>query len=478
MTGNLHGPAERLREDALACIHAAIAAVEPGRLVRDWLEDHGEALEGARSVYLAAVGKAAAGMVLGAVGVLGDRLSGGVVIVPRQRGLEDFGNGDLQLDLEGSGQRGARDFGLPRFLDRLRGFRGGHPVPTDEGVAGARAILELATGLEEDDLLLTLVSGGGSALMTLPPKGIPLEAVQETTDALLRAGADIHQLNTVRKHLDRIKGGRLAAAAHPARTLSLVLSDVVGDPLDTIASGPVSPDPTTYDDALDVLEQLGLTDAIPDAVREHLEGGRAGTIDESPKPGDPVFKRVEAHVVGNNRLAADAARAEAERRGYRTLLLSTRITGEAREVGRVLAGIGAEILSSGTPLSLPACLIAGGETTVTVTGTGKGGRNQEVVLGAALALDQLLGADDRAEAGPENRLLLAAAGTDGVDGPTDAAGALATGTTVRRAQQAGLDARRALAHNDAYPFFSALGDLIETGPTGTNVMDLLLAMAR
>ena len=449
----MSGTAERLREDALACIRAAIAAVEPERLVREWLEAHGDVVGDSRTVQLAAFGKAAAGMARGAVAVLGGRLRDGIVILPA-----DDPAAERRID--------------PGLPDRLRVFRGGHPVPTEEGVAGARAILELAQELDEDDLLLTLVSGGGSALLTLPADGVPLDAIRATTDALLRAGADIRQLNTVRKHLDRLKGGRLARAAHPARTVALLLSDVVGDPPDTIASGPVSPDPTTYGDALQVLHDLGLADTVPGAVREHLEQGRAGAIEESPKPGDAVLRHVEAHVVGDNRLAADAARSEAERRGYRTLLLSTRITGEAREVGRVLAGIGAEILASGTPIAAPACVIAGGETTVTVTGSGRGGRNQEVALGAALALDELIGADDDPETPAGDRILVAAAGTDGIDGPTDAAGAIATADSVRRARARGLDPRRALADNDAYPFFDSLGDLILTGPTGTNVMDL------
>ena len=457
----MNGTAERLRDDALACLRAAIAAVEPERLVREWLEGHGEALESARTLRLAAFGKAAAGMARGAAAVLGERLHGGVVIVPA-----DSADADP-----------ATDPGLP---DRLRVFRGGHPVPSEEGVDGARAIFDLAEKLNEDDLLLTLVSGGGSALMTLPPAGVPLAAVRATTDALLRAGADIRQLNTVRKHLDRLKGGRLARAAHPARTVALLLSDVVGDRLETIASGPVSADPTTYADALRVLEELGLADQIPGTVREHLERGRDGQIDESPKPGDPVFEHVDPHVVGDNRLAADAARSEAERRGYQGLVLSTVVTGEAREVGRVLGGIGAEILASGTPLAVPACVIAGGETTVTVAGKGKGGRNQEVALGAALALDELRNLDEGLDGGsdPGDRILLVAAGTDGIDGPTDAAGAIATADTVKRAQALGLDPRRALADNDAHPFFDTLGDLVRTGPTGTNVMDLTLVLVR
>lgn len=398
-------------------------------------------------VRVVGIGKAAGAMARGAAAVLGGALEG-VLVVP--------------AGLEAGAPAGPVVFG------------GGHPVPSVAGVKGAGAVLALAEGLGDGDLLLCLVSGGGSALMTLPPEGVSLEDVQATTGVLLRAGATIRELNTVRKHLDRLKGGRLARAAAPARVLALVLSDVVGDPLDVIASGPVSPDPTTFADAVAVLGRHGLWPAgVPASVREHLERGLRGEAEESPGSGDPALSRVEAHMVGSNRLAAEAARAEAERRGYRTLLLSTLVTGEAREVGRVLAGLGAEALRSGRPLAPPACLVAAGETTVTVTGAGRGGRSQEVALGAALALDELLSGD--ATSGGE-RVLVLAAGTDGVDGPTDAAGALATGTTVRRAREADLDPRRALAANDAYPCFEALGDLVITGPTGTNVMDLMLVL--
>jgi hydroxypyruvate reductase len=386
-------------------------------------------------------------MARGARSTLGERLAGGALVLP-------------------AGQEGEAPAGFAVF-------GGGHPMPTDEGVRGARAVLALAESLGEDDLLLCLVSGGGSALATLPPEGVSLQDLQETTRRLLAAGATIGELNCVRKHLDRLKGGRLARTAAPARVAALILSDVVGDPLDVIASGPVSADPTTFEDALRVLERRGLLETAPAAVRAHLERGRQGEEPESPGPDDPAFAGVTTAVVGSNRLAAEAARAEAERRGYATLLLSTLVTGEAREVGRVLAALGAEVLRSGRPAAAPACLVAAGETTVTVAGAGRGGRNQEVALGAAVALDELLGQDPEAA----GRILVASAGTDGIDGPTDAAGALATGDTVVRAKKLDLDPQRALADNDAYPFFEALGDLIVTGPTGTNVMDLMLVLA-
>jgi glycerate 2-kinase len=427
----------RLREDALACLKAAVGSVEPGKLVAGHLGAHPEDL-GSGPVWVAAFGKAGAAMAAGAREALGDRIAGGVLVVPAE--APEAGPAGLQV------------------------FRGGHPVPDEEGVRGARAILELAERLGPDDRLLCLISGGGSALLTLPPQEVPLADVQEVTGRLLRAGASIRELNTVRKHLDRLKGGRLAAAAAPAEVVALVLSDVVGDPLEVIASGPVSADPTTFADAVEVLRRFGLWEELPASARRHLSAGLRGEAAESPGPEDPCFRRVRAQVVGNNRRSAEAALDEAWRRGYRPMLLSTLLTGEAREVGRVLGAIGLEVRRSRQPLGPPACLVAAGETTVTVTGRGKGGRNQELALGAALVLDGAEG------------VLLASLGTDGVDGPTDAAGAFADGRTLQRARALGLDPAKTLRDNDAYPFFAALGDLVVTGPTGTNVMDLQLVL--
>jgi glycerate 2-kinase len=437
--------ADRLREDALACIHAAIAAVEPEALVRNFLEKHPDLLEVPGTIHLTGIGKAAPAMARGAAAILGDRLASGALIVP-------------------AGQ----EAGAPAGIEV---FGGGHPVPNEDGIRGAERILALAERLTENDLLLCVISGGGSALMTLPPAGISLDDLRATTQLLLQAGATIDELNAVRKHLDRLKGGRLARAAAPARVLALILSDVVGDPLDIIASGPVSPDPTTYADALDVLDRYDLRAKVPRAVRDHLEGGERGEEPESPGPGNEAFERVRAEIVGNNVLAARAAEQEARKRGYNTKILTTTLTGEARDVGRDLAHQAVRALREGTPVQTPACLIAAGETTVTVTGTGKGGRNQEVALGAAIALDELLTDPER------DHILIASAGTDGIDGPTNAAGALATGTTVKRATEQGRDARAALADNDAHPFFHSIGDLVLTGATGTNVMDLVIFLA-
>ncbi len=429
---------QRLRQDALACLWAAVSAAEPGQLVARHLRSTGDSLPGAGAVHLAAIGKAAPAMARSAAAALGERLAAGVVVMP-------------------PGAQGPLPPGC-------RSIVGGHPVPDAGSVAGGRAIFELVDGLGVDDLLLCLISGGGSALMSLPPEGLTLADVQATTGALLRAGATIRELNPVRKHQERLKGGQLARAAAPATTLVLVLSDVVGDPLDVIASGPMAPDVTSFVDAVEVMHRRDVWDEVPAAVRRHLDAGLRGEAEENPKAGDRCFERVEVCVVGNNRLAAEAALAEAGRLGYATRLLTTELTGEAREVGRELAA--SALAERATESAAPTCLVAAGETTVTVTGSGSGGRNQELALGAALAL-----------AGSEG-ILLASAGTDGIDGPTDAAGAFADGATLRRARARGLDPEAALRNNDAYPFFEALGDLIVTGPTGTNVMDLQLVFWR
>lgn len=340
----------------------------------------------------------------------------------------------------------------------IRVVEAAHPVPDGTSIYAAQQALEVATGCTSDDLLLVLISGGGSALWAAPADGLSLGDVQTTTRLLLRAGADIHGLNAVRKHLSRIKGGRLAAAAAPATMCALVLSDVVGDDLSVIASGPTVPDPTTYADARAVLQDAGVWSAIPEAVRTHLHAGRAGTVDETPSPEAVAFRTSTTHLIGNNDLAVRAAADAARQLGYH-VTTRTGMTGEARDVGRALA---AAILSSKE--RRPAGHLWGGETTVTVTGDGCGGRNQEVALGAAR---DLVGAE---------AVVVLAAGTDGVDGPTDAAGAWSTPHTVAAGRACGYDAESALQNNDAYPFFDALGQLLQPGPTHTNVMDLYIAL--
>jgi hydroxypyruvate reductase len=284
------------------------------------------------------------------------------------------------------------------------------------------------------------------------------------TQLLLDSGATIREINTLRKHLSVLKGGRLARLAHPATLVTLILSDVVGDDLSSIASGPTVPDPTTFADCLGLLDRLGLRNRISKSIVRHLERGAAGAVDETPKPGDGVFAKTQNLIVASNRQALEAARGEAERLGYNTVVLSSFMEGETREVALVHAACAREVLASGNPAPSPACLLSGGETTVTIKGGGRGGRNQEFVLAAALALKDLDG------------VVVLSAGTDGTDGPTDAAGAVADGRTGFRARGLGLDPARSLDDNDSYTFFKSLGDLVVTGPTLTNVMDLRVVL--
>jgi hydroxypyruvate reductase len=294
---------------------------------------------------------------------------------------------------------------------------------------------------------------------------VTLEEQQETTKLLLACGATINEINCVRKHISAIKGGQLARLAAPATLLALLLSDVIGDPLDVIGSGPAAPDGSTFEDAWQALEKYGITARVPAAVRERIAAGRRGEIPETPKPGDACFRKTRNLIVGSNRLAVDAAAAKAKALGYRPVVLSTLIEGETREIAAMHCAIAREALLSGRPAKPPVCFISGGETTVTLRGSGKGGRNMEFALAAAIALEGV------------DQILAFSAGTDGTDGPTDAAGAWATGSTAVRARAAGLNPAAALAANDSYPFFQALDGLVMTGPTGTNVMDVRLMLA-
>jgi hydroxypyruvate reductase len=406
--------------------------VHAGRLVARALADDADVLRRARHIDVAAAGKAAAAM-----------LDAFVQHAPvRPRTLLGIGppRGDAAPATAG-----------------VEWCDGGHPLPDRGSLRGAERALALARGAGEGDLLVVLLSGGGSALMALPAEGLTLEAKQQTARALMERGADIYELNTVRKHLSGIKGGRLAAAAGGS-VLTLVVSDVVGDDLSVIASGPTVPDESTFAAALGVLERRGGVRGFPAEVVAHLRRGIDGAIPETPKAGDDRLIRAQARVIGPQRGAIDGARRAAEARGYHVHVVAEPVTGEARTAGPAHAGRVVALLAG---LPRPACVIASGETTVTVTGRGRGGRNQEFALGMAGALAPL-GSD----------VVAASIGTDGIDGPTDAAGALVDPSTLDRAAAAGLDPARVLADNDSYTFFDRLGDLIRTGPTSTNVGDL------
>ena len=435
-----------LRKKALAVFRAALEAADPGAAVRRSLHLRGNILLAGRrryslnqfeNVWVAGAGKASAAMAQAVERVLGSRVRGGLVSVK---------------------------YGHLARLRRIELNQCGHPVPDTAGVRGAERIAEIACGAGARDLVICVISGGASALLPMPVPPVTLEEKQAATKLLLACGASIHEINAVRKHVSLIKGGQLARLAYPAQVLSLLLSDVIGDDLDVIGSGPTAPDASTFADAGAVLGKYGLGERIPAAVRERIERGVRGEIAETPKPGDPVFGRSTNLVVGSNRLAVDAAARKARKLGLRPLVLSTLIQGETRDVARMHAAIVREILASGRPAKPPVCLISGGETTVTLRGNGLGGRNQEFVLAAAIDL-----------AGSDHVAVLSG-GTDGTDGPTDAAGAIADGATLRRAERLGLDARRSLAENDSYHFFNALGDLVKTGPTNTNVMDVRLLL--
>ncbi len=374
------------------------------------------------SIQVIGAGKASAAMAQAVERLLGRRVSGGFVNVPD---------------------------GIATHLRRIQLQPCGHPIPDQRGVDGARRILKIAHAAGPRDLVIALISGGASAMLPAPAPPLTLEGKQELTKRLLASGATIHEMNTVRKHLSVIKGGQLAQAVFPATLLTLLISDVVGDNLEVIGSGPTVPDPSTIADAARVLERYDVP--LPAAVTMH----------ETPKPGDPVFVRASELMIASNKQAIAAAAKQARELGYRAVVLSTTIEGETRDIASMHARIAREILESGRPVRRPACLLSGGETTVTLRGKGLGGRNQEFVLAAALALGS--------SAGP---VTILSAGTDGIDGPTDAAGAMADSSTLPRASELGLDPRQFLDNNDSYRFFEPLNALLKTGPTGSNVADV------
>jgi glycerate 2-kinase len=420
-----------LRRDAKAILMAALAAADPTAAMsqalraRDDLDRYGR-------IFVVGAGKAGGTMARAAEQILGPRITAGCVNVK-----------------DGETAR-------TRMIE-LRPC--GHPLPDERGLNGAKRIAEICQEAGENDLVICLLSGGASALAPYPAPPITLAEKEETTRLLLACGATIHEINAVRKHISAVKGGQLARLAAPAHVLSLILSDVVGDDLDVIGSGPTAPDASTYATAFAVLDKYDLRERVPARVRERLKNG----AQETPKDTDPLFENVENIIVGSNQKSLDAASRAARELGYKTLILSSTIEGETKDVARMHAAIARQIRLQGQPAKPPVCVISGGETTVTMRNGehGKGGRNQEFALAAAI---DVAGLED---------LLIVSAGTDGSDGPTDAAGAMADGSTVSRGSTS---AREALDAHDAYPYFAELGDLIITGSTGTNVMDLHLIL--
>ncbi len=441
--------ARTLRSDAARIWSAALRAVDPETAVCKFAKREGSRLTiGGRTINLNAVervwvmgiGKAAAPMGRAMERVLGKYLTGGILVTK-------YGHG------------------AP--LKKLEIIEAGHPLPDSRGLFAGKRIAQLAgEEIGPRDLVICLISGGGSALLVAPAAGLSLDDKLACTAVLLKAGATIRELNALRKHLSGLKGGGLARLLRRTPVISLILSDVVGDALDAIASGPLVPDPTTYEECLDILERLRVTDQVPRAVLGRLEAGKAGEIPETPKPGDPAFRLKESIIVGSNTQACTAAAAAARRLGYHTMILTTQLEGDTAEAAAFHMSIAREIVSHCRPARRPACILSGGETTVRVTGTGRGGRNQEFTLHCAAGLAHLPAPS-----------LIASLGTDGTDGPTDAAGALADNTTLARSIKFGacfLD--QSIRNNNSYEFFKKLGDLIVTGPTRTNVMDLHLIL--
>ncbi|HOV62572.1 MAG TPA: glycerate kinase [Spirochaetia bacterium] len=452
---------DRLRNDALSIFKAGVARVDPRPMVRNALR-----LEGNRLIVDAAgdphswdlgsydrilvlgYGKAGARMALGAEDVLGEKISAGIVAVKA---------------------------GYAERCSRVRIIEAAHPVPDDSSVEAARSIIELARTADARTLVIVLVSGGGSAILCAPyddgTHRISLRDKAAVTKELLASGADIRQMNTVRRHLSAVKGGRLAEVLAPATVVSLILSDVVGDDLSSIASGPTVPDPTSWKDALGIVQRFGIESRIPEAALQLLREGAAGNLPDTPKPGNPAFARVTNIIIGSNRAAALAATEEAKRLGYTTLYLGSRISGEAREIARFYLGLALDCAANGTPLTPPACIIAGGETTVTLRGDGRGGRNQEMALAVLVGMEE-------AEESLTKRMLFLSAGTDGSDGPTDAAGGFADISVLKRARSLDLSPQEYLRRNDSYHFLDASGGLVKTGPTNTNVCDLQIVLLR
>ncbi|MFB6261906.1 MAG: glycerate kinase [Thiohalorhabdaceae bacterium] len=423
-----------MKADAQAAFRAALAAADPGQRVSRWLEAHAEAGRPEGRLAVIAIGKAACAMAAGALAVR-DTDPGNVLVITK----EGHGNGC------GAG---------------LQVLECGHPTPDRRSLTAGEAVLERAQDLGPADELLLLVSGGSSALVEALPPEIPCDDWFAANDALVGGGRPIQAVNAVRKHCSRLKGGRLAEAAAPARVTALLLSDVIGDDPAVIGSGPAAPDPSTFDEALEAIDGLS---HVPDSIRDYLEGGKAGAISETPKPG--ALADVCNVVVGNNRSALEAAGHELAQLGYQPLPMTSRMQGEAKEVARVLAAVGLESRAASQPAAAPVAFLWGGETTVTLGPTpGEGGRNQEMALAMAGDLDG------------EPGIGALCAGTDGTDGPTNAAGGWVDGTTCQRIADAGCSVEQALAYHDSGSALASLGDRLVTGPTGTNVMDLALVL--
>ena len=443
----------QMRFEALTCFKSSLKPVNPYEAVKRFISLEGRRLNiGSREkpvtefniddykrIFLVGGGKATAPMARAMEELLGGRITGGLIVVK---------------------------YGFTDKLNQTETVEADHPLPDRNGVSGAKKILELIKSAGDRDLVFSLISGGGSALLPQPAGNIQLEEKQAMTQKLLKCGASIDEINCIRKHISSLKGGQMARAAFPATTINLMLSDVVGDKMDVIASGPFVPDMSSFRDAWAIIEKYRLDD-IPPSIKDHLKSGLEGNIADTPKEDDPVFNKVYNLIIGSNILALEAAEVEAQRFGYKTLILSSMIEGETKDIAGVHAAIASEIVKTGKPLPPPCCIISGGETTVTINGKGLGGRNQEFCLASAMDISDM----------PENIVMLSG-GTDGNDGPTDAAGGVVDPLTVARGRAEGLNAVEFLDDNDSYNYLKKTGDLLITGPTKTNVMDVRMVLVR
>ena len=431
-----------MREKAKSIFFASLKGADPKLCVKRFLMvENGYILAGdlrkklneINKILVVGAGKASALMAQATEEVLGDEIDSGAVVSKT---------------------------GYQAPLKKIKLYFGGHPYPDENGVKGTQMIIETVSEAGENDLVISLFSGGGSSLLVSPFDGISLEDKKRITRLLLECGANIDEINTIRKHISKVKGGRLAKLAYPAQIVSLILSDVIGDRLDSIASGPTAPDPTTFKDCLEVLFKYKLMDKIPKSIKVFLENNQNKKDCETLKPGDLVFEKVKNIIVGSNLTALKEAQRKAKELDFNTLMLSSTISGDTRKAALEHAELARRIKVEKKIVPPPACVISGGETTVEVKGKGLGGRNQEFVLVSAIEIDGL------------KNVVIASLNTDGTDGPTDAAGAICDGFTVSRAKKKNLDPKEYLDQNDSYHFFQQLGDLIKTGPTNTNVMDI------
>jgi glycerate 2-kinase len=440
-----------MKRMARAIFSKALTAVDPSNILKDRIRIQKDRLsikmEGDSEkvfdlnafdkIFVVGSGKASSAMAQAIEEIFGDRLTKGVITTK---------------------------YGHLLPLKKIKIIEAGHPIPDQKGYEGAKKIQRMLKESGPKDLVIFLLSGGGSALLPFPAGHIGLKEKQEVTQLLLDCGADIKEINTIRKHISMIKGGWLAKWAYPSTVFGFILSDVVGDQLDVIGSGPTVPDHSTFEEAWEILKKYDLLKEISLSIQKHLQSGKEGKVEETPKPGEVVFEKVYNSLIGSNILALLEAKKEAESLGLNTVILSSSIEGETREAARFHTAVAKEVISSENPIPRPACILSGGETTVTIKGNGLGGRNQEFVLAGALEINGI------------EKVVILSGGTDGSDGPTDATGALADHTTVQRAETMGLNPKVYLKNNDAYSFFKKLGDLLITGPTHTNVMDVRILL--